>query len=292
MTDGFRWNEPILSHTEAKRQHYVPRTYLRPFATQGSQIRVVDLDQNKEYKTALSNVAVERGYYDLTKEGIDASAEEWLAEIETKAAPVIRRLIASPSSIETLSIEEEFAISRFIVALRFRVPAFRHWENEVRSSIDSWITDSTKRIIANMYGETTGDTIFGELKNVKGEPPQPAAGTVGMLGETQGFAGLVLKAPWRIGCALGPAQFHTSDNPLSSDLRPDSPRRPAGFTMLDYYLALSPQVLLKIERWPDEYKSESQLTPRGLRSSIDFSEREVSVARSIISSQATRYLYG
>ena len=299
MTDELRWNEPIWDHTEAKRQHYVPRTYLSPFADKDGRIRVVDFGQAEEYKTSLSNVAVEHRYYDIDDEGIDASAEVWLGEIEAKAAPVLKRLIAYPSCIEVLSVEEEFAISRFIAALRFRTPAFRAWNSSTMNSIASQIRGMIMGQIIHQHGEDEGKLIFNELIDRPeyswlgdGQTPQPTYTSLSMLEETQGFANLIRCAPWRIGYALGPRRLYTSDNPVSGYLRPVRPWWEVGaFASFQYYLPLSPDLLLKIDRASDD-ESENQLIPRGPRRNRDFSGWEVSMARHVVSYDATRYLYG
>ncbi len=125
------------------------------------------------------------------------------------------------------------------------------------------------------------------------EPPQPPAGSIHMLQEAQGFANILRAAPWRIGYASGSRRLYTSDNPVSGYLRPVRPWWEGGaFGSLDYYLPLSPDILLKIERRPYADESEGYLIPQGQRRNCDFSEWEVSMARHIISYEATRYLYG
>ena len=70
-----RWNEPILSETQVKRQHFVPRCYLEPFTGDDGKIRVVDLqEEEREYTTSLLNAAVQSRFYDITQGGSDLSA--------------------------------------------------------------------------------------------------------------------------------------------------------------------------------------------------------------------------
>ena len=64
------------------------------------------------------------------------------------------------------------------------------------------------------------------------------------------------------------------------------------FSSFHYFLPLSPELLLKIERRPDEADSEKAASPWGDRRKKDFSEWEISMARHIISRDAYRYLYG
>lgn len=93
MIDKSGWNEPILSRTETRRQHFVPRLYLKPFTRNDDKIRVVDLQEEREYVSSLNNVAVQSRFYDIKRDGQDYSAEDWLAELESKAAGVLRVML-------------------------------------------------------------------------------------------------------------------------------------------------------------------------------------------------------
>ena len=283
-----------------KRQHYVPRTYLRPFAGKDDLIRVVNFLGGTEYRTSINNVAVESRFYDLEVEGVVVSAEGWLAQLEDEASRVITLLLASSPSIETLSDEQEFALARFIAAFRLRTPSFREWGDTVTSSVVSQIKQIVKGHLLNIYSADAGEAIFEGWKDKPAswwmgdeKKQQPASMSVGLLAETQGFANLVRAAPWRIGYALGALGFYTSDNPVAGYLRPVRPSwEVAAFGSFEYYLPLSPKVLLKIERRPDSDEPKTELNPLGQRRQRDFSEWEVSMARHIISRDAASFLYG
>ena len=298
--DNFRWNEHVLSETQVKRQHYVPRSYLRRFARRDGRIRVVDLQEDREYKTSIGNAAVEGRFYDLEIEQTIVSTEDWLARIESEASPVIELLLSSPPSIERLSDEQEFALARFVAAFRFRTPAFRGWVDTVSSSLVAQIQEFMKLQLFKQYGSQDGQAIFDELKNKSlnwwldgQETAQPAEMSTYMFEGIQGYANLVRAAPWRIGCAQGPNRFYTSDNPVSRYLPSIRPWWDTGaFWSFHYYFPLSPDALLKIERRPYSGESTEPPNPRGQRQHRDFSASEVSMARHIISREATRFLYG
>ena len=63
------WNEPVLGQTQTKRQHYVPRFYLKPFVRPDGKLRVSDLQEDREYVSSLENVAVQSGFYDVDVDG-------------------------------------------------------------------------------------------------------------------------------------------------------------------------------------------------------------------------------
>ena len=241
-------NEPILSKTDAKRQHYVPRSYLHHFKGEDDKIRVFDLNTLEDYRTSTNNAAVEKHFYDVRVRGVDVpvSPEAWFAEIEANAAPIVNQLVAYPKSIESLATEEQFHLARFITSLLFRTPAFGGG---------------------------------GEMSTY-------------MLGESLGFSNLVLAMPWRIGCVTS-QRLYTSDNPVSSYINPVRPWLDLDcFPARDYYLPLSPTLLLKVGRL--QYEDNAQVAPNriGPRCNYDFSEGDAVFVRWLISASATRFLYG
>ena len=298
-TDDLKfWNEPNLSRTKAKRQHYVPRLLLRAFAVD-DKIRVFDLDESKEFRTSVNNIGVENQLYDENIANSHLSTENWLAQLEGNAAPIIDRLVSNPDNVLFLSMEEELYITRFFVALRFRTPAFRDYNDKMFETLLRQIKDLAKKQLYHLYDEKEANRIWKEVAgkpahwwfNEQG-PYQPASIVNFMLGEIQGFANLLRAAPWRIGFASDSLQLYTSDNPVASCLRPVRPWwETAAFASLTYFVPLSPKVLLKIERRPDQ-KDNEPFQPCGDRQHSDFSEWEISFARHVVSRDALRYLYG
>ena len=125
------------------------------------------------------------------------------------------------------------------------------------------------------------------------EPAQPESMTISLLTEVQGYANLLQAAPWRIGNVTGRLRLYTSDNPVACYLRPVRQWWDVGaFASFDYFLPLSPKILLKIERRPDQADTNQECGGMRERWKKDFSEWEVSMARHIISRSASRYLYG
>lgn len=293
------WNEPNLSPTDVKRQHYVPQVLLRMFAVEG-KVHVVDLDiEGKEYKTSTVNIAVEKNFYNIDLADIRISTEEFLSQLEGDAASVIKKLVDTPDSIMSLTVEEELYIARFIVALRFRTPSFRDWNDELATSILKQIKDRIREQVYYQHGKKKADAIWNELKKKpdhwwfnEPEPQPPAMTSTFMLSEVKGFANLIRAAPWRIGMAPDSIRLYTSDNPVAGYLTPVRPWwEGAAFASFTYFVPLSPKVLLKIERRPDR-KDNEELQPHGERRRSDFSEWEISFARHVVTQNARRYLYG
>jgi len=101
------WNKSVLGITSARRQHTVPRFFLRKFRDESEPSRIGDLER----------------YIDLN--GITVSTETWLSEVERKAAPIIAALIDKLGSISTLTDVQDFDLARFLCALHRRTQHYR-----------------------------------------------------------------------------------------------------------------------------------------------------------------------
>jgi hypothetical protein len=292
------WREANLRPTKTKSQHYVSQFLLRKFASNG-EIHVFDLDKAEEYLRPVTVTAVQNQFYDENVAGTRLSAEDWLAQLESYAAPIIDRLIENPDSVTTLSVEEEFHIARFLVALRFRTPAFRYNDEKRSTKILFQIKDMAKKQIYQLNNKKKANAIWEELEKKpdywwfkEKEPPQVASVANFMLREVQGFANILRAAPWRIGFAPDYLQLYTSDNPVSGYIPTVRPWwNLAAFGSFSYFIPFSLKVLLVIEGRPNE-KGEKKLQPLGDRRHKDFSEWEVSFARHVVTGDSLRYLYG
>lgn len=295
------WNEPVLNETHTKRQHFVPQMYLKRFTRKDGKIRVIDLRESQEHISSLKNVAVQSRFYDTNLNGQSYSAEDWLAEVENRASPILDQLVGEPSKITALTDEQEDSLARFIAALFFRTP--------LRLQFLSDMTDDayTKRMQMGMaylvnncgigedkaieaYREFKASPIYKELQRKKTNDIVLLMNN--LLGEVQGFGNLFRAAPWRLGNVLGPKRLFTSDNPVARALPSyqQSPF-PRVFIQYEYYLALSPDVLLQIYPKPLSNGTREKDLPWGGRQCKDFDAWEGEIARDIIGRNAKRFIY-
>ncbi|RJO62184.1 MAG: DUF4238 domain-containing protein [Dehalococcoidia bacterium] len=298
MTEFKSWNEPNLSFTEVRRQHYVPQLLLREFVVD-NKIRVFDLDENTEFRTSTVNAAVANQFYDEHIADYHLSTETWLANLENEAAPIIKKLLDNPDTLSSLSTENEVSFSRFLAALRFRTPAFRERMEKTFADMLTEIKKMGKRQIYAQFDKAEADYHWADIENKpdswwfqETEPHQQTNITNHMLGEIQGYANLLRAAPWRIGRVPDSCRLYSSDNPISGYLQPVRLVGEGGaFSSFTYYVPLSPKLLLEIMRRPDNNDKES-LQPRGGRKCKNFSEWEIAFARNVITNDARRYLFG
>jgi hypothetical protein len=289
--------EPVVAPTDVRRQHYVSQFYLRHFADPSGRIRATDLSgSGQTFVTGTANVALEVGFYDFDVAGQTVSTEDWLATLEGAANLVITRLVDDPASLGAMSDADEEALARFLAAFRFRTPAFRDYLKttqdqlvaRIRSMGRSWLFNTHPRDEAEMIWEgweQQPDEWW--LSNARRGPP--AESTAWMLSGVQGFANLLRSMAWRIGSVPAGRPLYTTDNPLASHMRPVRPWwETGGFTSFDYYVPLSPTVLLKLNRWVGAPAEGAN----GSRERRDFDLWEAEFAAKVLSARARRYAYG
>jgi hypothetical protein len=293
--DYRHFKEPNLRVPTADRQHYVPRLYLGNFIGEGG-IAVNDLQTGRCFTTSVGNVAVESGFYNLQAEELTVSTEDWLADVEAAAAPILRRLVTDPGSLLALSDEEQNHFARYMAAQRFRVPAFRDFERATRSHLLQQLKPMARKFLERKLPAARVRKVWREWEKMPDEwwlqedaPFQDADACAYMLEEVQGWANLLLAMSWRLGYADPSLVLYTSDNPMSAYLPPVRPW-PSGGAMWEhvYIFPLSPRLLMRIDPLPYE----TELQPRGPRWSEDFSSWETSFARHVVTADATRFIYG
>jgi hypothetical protein len=105
-----------------ENQHWVPKLLLKNFADAG-RVYCLDIQSDEITKPPPKHAASERSFNDFKIDGKLVSFEGKLQKIETKAAPVLKRIIAA-QSLAGLSLIDRQHVARFIAAQSFRTKAF------------------------------------------------------------------------------------------------------------------------------------------------------------------------
>jgi hypothetical protein len=92
-----------------KKQHYVPQFYLRNFSKDGKQIFVYHLASQVCNLSPIVSTCQEKYFYD-----VDPEFEKMLNQIESRQAPVIKKII-DLQNLETLSANELYDLMAFFV---------------------------------------------------------------------------------------------------------------------------------------------------------------------------------
>src|SRR6266446_5177143 len=106
-----------------ENQHWVPKFLIRNFADGDGRVFCLDIHMDRVTKPAPKNAASEQGFNDFTLDGEAITFEDKLEKIETKAAPILKRII-SAKSLSHIGPEERQGVAEFMAAQSFRTKAF------------------------------------------------------------------------------------------------------------------------------------------------------------------------
>jgi hypothetical protein len=105
-----------------ENQHWVPKFLIRYFAD-GGRVYCLDIHSDEVTKPPPRYAASEQGFNDFHIDGKLVSFEGKLQKIETKAAPVLKRII-DRRSLAGLSPTDRRCVADFVAAQSFRTKAF------------------------------------------------------------------------------------------------------------------------------------------------------------------------
>ena len=106
-----------------ENQHWVPKLLLKKFADTDGRVFRLEIHSNVVTKPAPRKAASGRGFNNFDIEGQVVSFEERLEKVETKAAPVLNRIIEA-RSLSGLSSIDRKKVADFVAAQSFRTEAF------------------------------------------------------------------------------------------------------------------------------------------------------------------------
>ncbi len=126
---------------KTKRQHYVPKAYLRRYLQGGSTIFVFDKGNRSVFRTHIHNVAQERYFYDLPAEILNLKnespqfLENVFSAIETEYASVLDEILRSIVRKGRFSPKHKPLLAFFIVVQFLRTRAYRQVQLQLREAM-------------------------------------------------------------------------------------------------------------------------------------------------------------
>jgi hypothetical protein len=106
-------------------QHYVPQLLLRGFATpKRKQVYVFDKQVETVFRSSVSKLACERGFYDLEDDVDPERLDRWIQRLEEKTAPILKS-ICSRKPLNQLHPTERRWIAAFIAVQYVRTRRHR-----------------------------------------------------------------------------------------------------------------------------------------------------------------------
>ena len=289
MSDDRGPRKFIYGLTDAKRQHTVAQVYLKRFADSDADIPWLDLDTGRAGVAGSQNLAVRKGYHDFDIEGMPVSFEGWLGQVEGDAAPWLAEIATNPESAE-VTLEGQLYLARFMAAQYFRGPGFRSHMNALEDEMVAKIKDFAGKMLPPEvfeYWDAQPDDAWLQRKPDEDADVKDVAW---FLEGTQGWANLFLGLmEWEVLSAPKHRRFYTSDAALVRRRSPRAPSYdPGSFGSWDYYLPVSPNVVLQLR--PEPPGTAQEPLPIALVGRI--SRWELSLANSLQTLGANRFLYG
>jgi hypothetical protein len=112
-----------LQNMSDENQHWVPKLLLKKFADTDGRVFRLDIHSNSVTKPPPRKAASSPGFNNFDIEGQVVSFEDRLEKVETKAAPVLKRIIEA-RSLSGLSSIDRKKVADFVAAQSFRTEAF------------------------------------------------------------------------------------------------------------------------------------------------------------------------
>jgi hypothetical protein len=109
-----------MSH---ENQHWVPKFLIKNFADDDGRVFCLDIHTDRVTKPAPRQAASEKGFNDFDVAGEVVSFEGRLEKIETRAAPILKRIIGE-RQLMVLAAEDRQRVAEFVAVQSFRTKAF------------------------------------------------------------------------------------------------------------------------------------------------------------------------
>lgn len=172
-----------------KRHHVVSAFYLRGFADERGQLQCAPRDGSPEFRVAVGDATVHTDFYTFTDTDGEPSSdfEDWMAEIERHAAPVLLSLIAgnAPPSVG----DERLALSGWIALQYLRTESQR----TMMSQLDALVRSITEQRPDTFRPESLAEA-------VRRAPASANAESVPHLDQIRTlmplFGGVIMASPW------------------------------------------------------------------------------------------------
>lgn len=150
-------NKPFKLSTDVKKQHTVPRFLLDHFAfgkkNKKRKLFTFDKKNEIEFQQSVYDATTRRIFYNLSDHPEKASLEPILGIYETKAAPIIKKIITA-NNIFCLNEDDKLIIATFAAIQRARSFGQLQRINQIINAVSNKLTNMsvTPEIIENELG--------------------------------------------------------------------------------------------------------------------------------------------
>jgi len=248
---------------DTKKQHFVPRFYLKLFGDDSHILQTLDVKNNrlcspKSYRA----LGFEYFFYAVNTgipDDISQSVEQWLSEYENIVSREIPKIIEKILTNKHIDDDDRYILSVFLSMLWLRSPNMRFHLNEMEEDMRKKIMGRFATDRVEHYIEKTGiemaekkrmDLIqimktgnyklrFNNVQHLKFMTRNLGYGA-------PGFANMFFGQKWKIYIAKGKQRFITSDSPVIEYWDPPETFYGASFSERNKYFALTPEIFFEL----------------------------------------------
>lgn len=246
-----------------KKQHYVPKFYLKLFADSKKVVQVLDVKNNRlGSPTPISGVGYEPYFYAAqtgTPDEISQQVEDWLQKHEDIFSKEVPPIIDRITNLEHINGEDKYILSGLMSMLWLRSPKMRESINKSSEDLLKQIMSFSVPNRVDNFIKATGTKMSSEqrekmiktFENGEYDLKFNNAQHLKMLTETlgfqdKGFTNMFYGQKWTIFIAKGNQKFITTDSPIVEWWLPPKSLYDGGFLERDKYFALTPDLLIKL----------------------------------------------
>jgi hypothetical protein len=220
-----------------KLHHYVPRFLLRRFGTgKKDHLYVFDKHNGTVFKKAASKLAAENGFYDFEFQGFPMTIESSLADLESRAANQIRRIV-DERQLHPLDPIERSELSQFFAVQLVRTRGFLEMTRHCFSLME-----------ALLRKEGVPDDFFEPDPEIGSRENAERANMIRMIcNAPKDFAPAIVEKDWILLQTDSKHPFLIGDNPLTMhNLIDRGPRGNLGLMVkgIELYFPLTPNLAL------------------------------------------------
>ena len=284
-----------------KKQHYVPKFYLKNFTNQSGQIQILDSKNNRLCSPkSCSGIAYSPFFYAVetgVSDEISQHIEQWLKQFEDVIAREIPYIINRILDNKHIDSGDRHVLSVFMCMLWLRSPNMRTKLNKMEESmrkkvmkfytperVDNFVKESGLNMSEKEHAKLVKmiETGSYSLRFNNASHLKLMTETLGFDGP--GFANMFFGQKWKIYIAKGKKRFITSDGPVVEWWLPPKTFYGASFLERNKYFALTPEILFELT-YPKGVKKAKR------RTIFEKDDDIVSLFNILLASHAHKFIY-
>ena len=198
---------------KAKREHFVPQSYLRGFTGDGEHLCAFDKSTGTSFGTNVNGIACERYFYDLSD---SQATEKAFAKLDGEYPHWRDQVIETVDRGETITPEQQTDLA-FFIAMQVRRT---RWFRDLNIKIAAQVKAGFARV-ADYYREKSGVTLKADASLAEYlAPNREETAKVAQIRSIHSFPAMyelvqvLVHHIWIVGVNQTAHPFYTSDNPV------------------------------------------------------------------------------